>query len=104
MELFEAVSANDVMRVASLLEKGADPNQYDNETHYRALHYAVQCNAMDVVLLLITAGADLDVMTEENLTVFDIASLYQYEEMLSLLLKLSHMRGANFKIKSPRFH
>ncbi len=104
MELFEAVSANDVMQVAQLLERGADPNQYDKESHYRALHYAVQCNAMDVVLLLITAGADLNIMTEENLTVFDIASLYQYEEMLNLLLKLSHMRTTSYKFKPRHFH
>lgn len=92
MELFEAVSANDVIKVMKLLERGADPNQYDFEQHYSALHYAVQTNALDVVLLLVTAGADLDTITEENLTVFDIASQFRHEEMLNLLVKLSHMK------------
>jgi ankyrin repeat protein len=104
MELFEAVSANDVIRVTKLLERGIDPNQYNGELHYSALHYAVQSNALDVVLLLVTAGADLGSMTEENLTVFDIASEYQHEEMLHLLLKLSHMRAPRFRLQHYRYH
>lgn len=93
MELFEAVSANDVIKVMQLLEGGIDPNQYDIDHHFTALHYAVQSNAIDVVLLLITAGADLETVTEESLTVFDIARECHHQEMLSLLLKMSHMKS-----------
>lgn len=104
MELFEAVCANDVMKVTRLLEGGADPNQYDRERQHSALHYAVQCNAVDVVLLLVTAGADLETLTEENLSVYDIASLYRHEEMLNLLLKLSHMRSVRFRARIFLYH
>ncbi len=102
MELFEAVSANDVVRVTRLLERGVDPNLYDGDYHYSALHYAVQCNAMDVVLVLITAGADLNRLTEENLSVYDIASHYRHEEMLNLLVKISHMR--TLRIRPRAYH
>jgi ankyrin repeat protein len=104
MELFEAVSANDVIKVTRLLERGADPNQYDGDYHYSALHYAVQCNAMDVVLVLITAGADLNRLTEENLSVYDIASHYRHEDMLNLLLKLSHMRAMRIRPRAYHYH
>lgn len=92
MELFEAVSQNDVIKVMRLLERGVDPNQFDIDKHYTALHYAVHTNAIDVVLLLITAGADLESVTEENMSVFDIAREHKNEEMILLLLKLSHMK------------
>jgi ankyrin repeat protein len=97
MELFEAVSQNDVIKVMRLLEGGIDPNQYDSDQHYTALHYAVQRNAIDVVLLLITAGADLESVTEGNLSVFDIARDHHHEDMLTLLLKLSHMKNSRLK-------
>jgi hypothetical protein len=45
-----------------------------------------------VVLILITAGADLEVKTEENLTVFDIAREHRNEQMIHLLTKLCHMK------------
>ncbi len=92
MELFEAVSKNDVIKVMKLLERGIDPNQFDLKQHYSALHYAVHSNAIDVVLLLITAGADLETLTEENMTVFDIAREHRNEEMMHLLITLSHMK------------
>ncbi len=91
MELFEAVSNNDVIKVLRLLEKGTDPNMYDLDQHFTALHYAVQHDAIDVVLLLVTAGADLDTVTEENLTAMDIAKQQNNRKMITLLLKLSHM-------------
>jgi ankyrin repeat protein len=92
MDLFEAVLENNVVKVMGLLERGVDPNQLDLDQHYNALHYAVQSNAIDVVMLLVTAGADMEAITEDNLTVFDIAREYQDKEMMRLLLKLSHMR------------
>lgn len=104
MELFEAVTANDVIGVMRLLEKGVDPNQYNVELHYSVLHYAVQTNALDVVMLLVTAGADLNTLTEENLSVYDLASLYQHEEMLNLLLKLAHLRPLRARVSRRRYH
>jgi ankyrin repeat protein len=92
MELFDAVSKNDVIHVMRLLELGVDPNQFDSDRQYTALHYAVHSNAIDVVLLLITAGADLEKLTEENMTVFDIAREHRNEEMMHLLMKLAHMK------------
>ena len=93
MELFEAVSKNDVFKVMKLLEEGVDPNQLDIDQHYTALHHAVQNNAPDVVLLLVTAGADLNAKTEENLTVFDLARQARDQKMLHLLIRLFYMKA-----------
>lgn len=97
MELFEAVSQNDVVMVMKLLEGGVDPNQIDMDHHYPALHYAVHSNSPDVALLLITAGADLESVTQENLSVFDIAREHRNQEMMDLLVKLSHMKQGRRK-------
>lgn len=91
MELFEAVSNNDVIQVMKLLEQGTDPNQFNEDNHLNALHFAIQKNAIDVVLLLITAGADITSVTEENMNIFDIARQHGSEEMMTLLLKICHM-------------
>lgn len=92
MELFEAVADNNVIKVMHLLQNGIDPNIFDQDKQYSALHYAVQSDALDVVLLLITAGADLEIKTEENMTVFDIARQHKNKEMMNLLIRLGHMR------------
>lgn len=92
MDLIEAIMNNDVIKVVRMLENGIDPNEYQDNMSLTPLHFAVQSNAIDVVILLITAGADIDLETEDELTALDIARNNNNEEMVSLLGKIIKMK------------
>lgn len=92
MDLIEAIIDNDVIKVTKILERGINPNEYHDEVQLTPLHFAVQSNAVDVVILLITAGADIDLETEDELTAIDIARNNKNEEMLNLLSKIIKMK------------
>lgn len=83
--LIDAAKKNDAQKVKSLLEKGADPNATLDKAKITPLHFAVQSNALDVVPLLLAAGASLDNKTEEEETPLDILKLNNQPEMLALL-------------------
>ena len=90
MDLIEAVIANDPEAVKRLLEEGADPNECDEGTCIRPLHFAAQNNSLAVVPLLIAAGADLHATDEDDGdTALAIAKLHQNQEMVALLSKFS---------------
>jgi uncharacterized protein len=99
--LLDAVIANNAIDVKSLLEQGANPNYYEDDAKFNALHYAVMYNAEAVVDLLVTGGADLNARTdEENFTALQIAiarknetltaKLKQFETMSSLADTAAH--------------
>lgn len=59
--------------VALLLEKRANPNLCDRKG-FSPLHYAVNAGKKDSVLLMVKAGADPMIKTEEGETAFDLTS------------------------------
>jgi ankyrin repeat protein len=57
--LFEAAKAGDHSAVEALLRDGADVNAREPEDHTYALHWAAASGHLDVVRLLVDAGADV---------------------------------------------
>ena len=57
--LFYAVTSNKVEFVSVLLEKGAYPNRFDNQSR-TPLFEAVTGNNLEIVTLLIDAGAEIE--------------------------------------------
>lgn len=87
--LIDAVIDNDVMRVHQLLtpDGDIDPNGTLDEAGITPLHYAAQNNALEVIPLLIEAGADPDVKTHpEGDTPLTIAILHNHQRVIELLL------------------
>lgn len=90
MNLIEAVIHNDVNSVRTALEQGADPNACLDPANVTPLHFAAQHNAMDVVPLLVTAGAKVNAQTiPDGQTALDVARLHKHEKMARLLEELS---------------
>lgn len=90
MHLIEAIIHNDLKEVRSALENGADPNACLDPAKVTPLHFAAQHNAIDVVPLLITAGAKLHAQTfPDGQTALDIARLHHHAEMTQLLEQLN---------------
>ncbi len=90
MNLIEAVIHNDLKRVRAELENGADPNACLDRALVTPLHFAAQHNAIEVVPLLITAGAKINAKTyPDGQTALDVARLHQHKDMISLLEEFS---------------
>lgn len=86
MNLIEAVIHNDVAAVRSSLISGADPNHCQDKANVTPLHHAAQHNAVDVVELLITAGANLHARTKpEGETPLDVAKKFKHQAMITVL-------------------
>ena len=56
-KLIQAVIENDVDSVNHLLNQGVDPNHCLDHAHVTPLHYAAQNNSLEVIPLLVEAGA-----------------------------------------------
>jgi len=88
MELIEAVINNNADAVRNILLLGADPNYCQDEANVTPLHHAAQHNAVGVVVLLLTAGANIHARTiPEGQTPLDVAILFKHKEMKALLEK-----------------
>lgn len=86
MQLIKAVIHNDVSLLKALLSAGENPNQCLDDAKVTPLHFAAQHNAVDVVPLLITAGADIHAKTvPDGQTPLDIAKLCGHKNMIELL-------------------
>jgi ankyrin repeat protein len=93
MNLIEAVIHNDAKQVRAELERGVDPNACLDPALVTPLHFAAQHNAIDVISLLITAGAKINAQTfPDGQTPLDIARLHRHEKMAKLLEEFS-LRG-----------
>ncbi|QLH42596.1 MAG: ankyrin repeat domain-containing protein [Coxiellaceae bacterium] len=88
--LIDAVADNDTQKVRELLEQGANPNIVIDDALITPLHFAAQNNAREIALLLYTAGADLNSMTDDGETPIDIAKEFGHSALAQLLLKLKN--------------
>jgi ankyrin repeat protein len=84
--LIDAVKANDVAAIRSLLATQADVNatQPDGTT---ALHWAVEKEALDIVPLLIRAGANVKAANRYGATPLWLAALNGNATMIEMLLE-----------------
>lgn len=86
-KLIEAVIDNDPVKVNRLLNLGVDPNACLDDALISPLHFAAQYGALDVIPLLIAAGARLEAMTyPDDYTALDIALLHDHYDLANLFL------------------
>jgi len=85
--LIKAVINNDVRRVGELLNQGANPNTVMDTDNVTPLHYAAQNNALEVIPLLVEAGALLEAQTEpDGHTATEIAFLHGNHRIAQTLI------------------
>jgi ankyrin repeat protein len=89
-KLLEAAKNGDLIKVQTLLEKGANPKAKDN-IGLTPLHYAADLGYVEIVELLLERGADPKAKDNIGLTPLHIAALWGHVKIVKLLLE----RGAD---------
>lgn len=85
--LIDAVIENDVEAVNAILNRGFNPNQSLDTARVTPLHFAAQNGALEVIPLLVEAGADICACTQpEGQTPLDVALLHRHEAVVQILL------------------
>lgn len=85
--LVKAVIDNNVKLVSELLNDGADPNIVLDRANVTPLHYAAQNNALEVIPLLVEAGAILGAQTEpDGYTAMEIAFIHGHHRIAQTLI------------------
>jgi len=84
-ELLAAAARNDFAAVEKILKEGANANAKD-EGNYRPLIFAVNFGSIEIVRLLLEAGADPNV-TNEGSTLLATAAMNGYARITALLLE-----------------
>lgn len=89
MELINSVLNNNLEEIKKLIEAGNDLNVKDEENGYTALHYCAQDGKIDFAILLIQAGALIDLQDNYGNTPLFKAVYYSEgkSDMIKLLLK-----------------
>jgi len=89
-----AVRNNDVVLVSLLVSRGIDINTID-ESGRTALHYAAQCEKLDVMKYLVAKGADMYIVATDGCTPLGHAILYRQYHSVVLLCSLGVDIGDN---------
>ncbi len=86
-------SSTDVVKV--LCEAGADLEAISTheETKWRAIHWAVQNDAVEIVRTLLDTGADVNAVTIEGLTPLMIACMIGNAVLVDLLMRHGAYKG-----------
>jgi ankyrin repeat protein len=85
--LIDAVIANEVEIVNKILNQGFDPNQALDAARVTPLHFAAQNGSLEVIPLLVEAGADICACTQpDGQTPLDVALLHKHESVAQILL------------------
>lgn len=88
MDLIEAIIHNDIAKVKELLEQGIDPNKADDWANVTPLHYAALLNEVEMVALLVAAGANTDSRDSlDEETPIDVARAHGHDKIVELLLR-----------------
>jgi len=95
MELFSAAQVNDVVRIKSLLDKGADPNVQDYETGNTPAHAASQRGQKHAVYFLVENGAKVNIQNRKGEIPLHDAVKLKFNETVLWLVK----RGADIYLK-----
>jgi ankyrin repeat protein len=81
-----AAAAGNVAKVRSLLSDGNSPNQVDEDNQRAGLHEAAMNGNIQIVAILIKAGAQIDIRDKLGNTPLIYASERDHAEVLKLLL------------------
>ena len=100
--LIIAVRVRDASSVRLLIKYGATIPDIEPETGEPLLHYAVNQNAVDVVLVLLENHVDVNTATDEGATALHRAALEDNAEMVELLLKYGANPNAEYTGRKPR--
>ena len=85
-KLIDAIINKDTLAVMRLLQAGACPQKALDSANVTPLHFAAQQNAVDIIKILLKAGADLTATTlPDGQTAYDIAQLHGHQAALQLL-------------------
>lgn len=84
-KLLDAVINNQADQVKEFLEQGADANCFEDSALVRPLHFAAVYDSADVVPALMTAGADINAMTDCAETALTIAKRHNSSKVLAVL-------------------
>jgi ankyrin repeat protein len=82
--------------VRALLGHGVDPNSYDDEYYWTPLHHAVRLGAIEIVKILLDAGADPDFSEDEAWTSLHFAVQEGDVQIVKSLVK----RGADLEARN----
>jgi len=86
-QLVQAVIENDTLLVVDLLSRGIDPNATLDADNVTLLHYAAQNNALEVIPLLVEAGATIQAKTiPDGYTPIAIALLHGHHRIAQTLI------------------
>jgi ankyrin repeat protein len=92
-KLIEAAIKNDLKAIEEALVAGADPNATDDEQS--ALYWAVYNNQLEVVKLLINAGASVNAKELDGFTSLHQASIIGRRDFIELLLQAGGRKVLN---------
>jgi [histone H3]-lysine9 N-trimethyltransferase EHMT len=94
--IFEAAKNGDTEYVLNILSFGHNLNHvFEDQGHKTALHIAAEKGHLATVHLLVQAGAQLDVMDDEQMTPLMLSVLFEHNPVLKYLVKA----GASLTIK-----
>ena len=95
-QLLHSTQQGDLAAIKRLLNKGANPNYYANETRITALHRAAIESFLDIIHLLLERGADINARSQDGNTPLHLAASVQNKEIVFQLLA----RGADKTAKN----
>ena len=85
--LIEAVIRNDAEAVSEILNHGINPNHSLDSAQLTPLHHAAQANSLEVVPLLVEAGARLGSKTKpDGYTAIEVAFLHGNYKLAQTLM------------------
>jgi uncharacterized protein len=94
-QIFEAVKNDDIKKVRSLLDQGANPNGYDDDSDH-VLMYAALYSSIDCMKLLIEKGSDPNAKNSLDET----ALMWSVHDLAKMKLLIQHGADINAKAKS----
>lgn len=92
MDLIDAIIKKDISALKEILEAGADPNLSDDGDNVTPLHHAVTAGSLEIVELLLAAGANPKSKDICGQSPLDCAKKLKRGEIESALLKNSSQK------------